>query len=94
MSDGTGAATARATGGPYFREPDKGEVGRIHLPRTPVNIGYLGEVSRAPDYVQRVPGGTTTPLSSRYKLPSTITEFFVKGEAAEIEVDVGRTRQE
>jgi hypothetical protein len=33
-------------------------------------------------------------LSARYMLPSKITEFFVKGEAAEIEVDVGRTRQD
>ena len=60
---------------------------------TPVNIGCVVEVSLAPDYVQRVMGGTTTALSAPYKLPSTITGFFVKGEAAEIEVDVGRTRQ-
>ena len=66
----------------------------IYLPRTRVNIGCVGEVSRAPNYVQRVMGGTTTALSARNKLPSTITEFFVKGEAAEIEVDVGRTRQD
>jgi hypothetical protein len=59
-----------------------------------VNIGCVGEVSLAPNYVQRVVGGTTTALSAPYKLPSTITEFFVKGEAAEIEVDIGRTRQE
>jgi hypothetical protein len=57
-----------------------------------VNIGYVDEVSLAPNYVQRVPGGSTTALSSPYKLPSKITEFFVKGEAAEMEVDVGRTR--
>ena len=67
---------------------------RIHLPRTRVNIGYVEEVSVAPNYVQQVPGGTTTALSSRYKLPSKITESFVKGKAAEIEVDVGRTRQD
>ena len=76
-----------------FVELRYSEVRRIHLPRTRVNIEYVGEVSRAPDYVQRVPGETTTAPSSRYKVPSTITEFFVKGEAAEIEVDVGRTRQ-
>jgi hypothetical protein len=70
------------------------ELRRIPLPRTRVNIGYVEEVSVAPNYVQRVPGGTTTALSSRYKLPSKITESFVKGKAAEIEVDVGRTRQD
>jgi len=57
-----------------------------------VNIGCVGEVSLALDYVQRVMGGTTTALSAPYKLPSKIMEIFVKGEAAEIEVDVGRTR--
>jgi hypothetical protein len=81
----------------FYPEPNflkrHGEVRRISLPRIRVNIGYVGEVSRAPNYVQRVPGGTTTALSARYKLPSTITEFFVKGEATEMEVDVGRTRQ-
>jgi hypothetical protein len=63
-------------------------------PRTPVNIGYVGKASQAPNYVQRVSGGTTTALSAPYKVPGTITEFFVKGEAAEFEVDVGRTRQD
>jgi hypothetical protein len=70
------------------------ELRRIHLPRTRVNIGCVGDVSLAPNYVQRVMGGTTTALSAPYKLPGTITEFFVEGKAAEIEVDVGRTRQE
>ena len=58
------------------------------------NIGYVGKASQAPNYVQRVSGGTTTALSAPYKVPGTITEFFVKGEAAEFEVDVGRTRQD
>jgi hypothetical protein len=70
------------------------ELRRIPLPRTRVNIGCVGDVSLAPNYVQRVMGGTTTALSAPYKLPGTITEFFVKGKAAEIEVDVGHTRQE
>ena len=59
-----------------------------------MNIGCVGEVSLVLNYVHRVMGGTTTALSAPYKLPTTITEFFVKGEAAEIEVDVGRTRQD
>jgi hypothetical protein len=75
------------------RHASAAQLPRIRIPRTRVNIGCVGEVSLAPDYVQRVPGGTTTALSSPYMLPSKITEFFVKGEAAEIEVDVGRTRQ-
>jgi hypothetical protein len=65
-----------------FLERRKREVRRISLPRTSVNIGYVGEVSRAQNYVQRVTAGTTMALSSRYKSPSKITEFFVEGEAA------------
>jgi hypothetical protein len=53
----------------------------------------VGEVSLVLNYVHRIMGGTTTAPSAPYKLPSKITEFFIKGEAAETEVDDGRTGQ-
>jgi hypothetical protein len=63
-----------------FGESLQGELRRMHLPRTRLNIGCVGEVSLVLNYVHRVMGGTTTALSAPYKLPSKITELFIKGE--------------
>jgi hypothetical protein len=53
-----------------------------------VNRGYGVGVSLASNHAKWITGGTTTALSTRYRLAGTITEIG-KGE---VEVGVGRPR--
>jgi hypothetical protein len=61
------------------------------LPRTLVNIGFMDEVSRRRTTSN---GRNHDATKLVLRVASKITEFFVKGETAEMEVDVGRTRQD